>query len=106
MTTFFFLQVPGAQNQTNPDFEPSVTFSLMDVPEVINIFNKDFVIAGLIAFKPPLVDGDIGHYVCMSKLNSNWEVFDDNNSKNSSVNKSAKSYVIIHTLMYVTSEKK
>lgn len=100
---FFWFQVPDAKYQVNSDFEPSAVFTLSDVPEVIQIFDKEFAIAGIIAFKPPVINGDIGHYVCMSKLNNFWEVFDDNND--SSVNKAGKSDVLVHTLMYVTAEK-
>lgn len=76
----------------------------MDIPETIKISDIDFVIAGAIVFIPPIVDGDIGHYVCADKINNQWEIYDDLESK-SPQNKSSNASVIIHALMYVISEK-
>lgn len=77
----------------------------MDIPEAINILNKDFVIVGAIVFIPPIMDGDIGHYVCVSKIKNQWEIYDDNDTK-SPKNKSPRSNVLIDALMFVVSEKK
>lgn len=84
-------------------FETDMQWKLVDIPETITIENQHFVIAGAIVFIPPL-SGDIGHYVCACKVNNQWEVYDDQDSK-SPKRKSARSNVTIHALMYVISEK-
>lgn len=78
-------------------------FRLMNVPEAIKILDKDFIIAGAIVFIPPIMDGDIGHYVCAIKMNNQWVVYDDNDSK-SPKNKSSAALILIHALMYVVPE--
>lgn len=77
---------------------------LKDVPEVTSFLNKVFVINGAILYYPPVVDSDIGHNVCAIKVNNEWEVYDDNDSK--SPNRiSSKADVIAQILMYVISEE-
>lgn len=72
----------------------------MEIPELINVFDKNFVVAGAIIFIPPLIEGDIGHYICANKMNDQWVITDDNDSKTPR-NVSSKSTYCIHTLMYV-----
>lgn len=85
-------------------YETEMQYKLKDIPEIITISNKHFVIVGAIVFIPPIVDGDVGHYICADKVNNQWEIYDDLDSK-SPKNKSSQANVIIHALMYVISEK-
>lgn len=101
--TIIFFQISGTeiQNSVDTDYEDNSHFKLMEIPQVINIFGENFVIAGAIIFIPPLIEGDIGHYVCANKINNQWEIIDDNDSKTPRVTSSKSSYCI-HALMYVT----
>lgn len=71
---FFVFQIPGASIEGDSDYETHFSFKLEETPEVINILDKSFVIAGVIAFIPSITDGDIGHYICISKINKQWEI--------------------------------
>lgn len=75
----------------------------MDVPDIINILDQKFAIAGAILHIPPIIDDDIGHHVCAVKINSSWETYDDKEKKNPK-NKSNKALVAIDALMYVIAE--
>lgn len=76
---------------------------MKDIPEVITILEKKYVIVGIIAFVPPIIDDDISHYVSMIKINNQWERYDDNDRKSPKI-VSTKTNVIIHTLMYIRCE--
>lgn len=53
----------------------------MHVPEVIKLLDTVFVVAGAIFYFPPVVDDDIGHNVCAIKINNQWEIYNDKDSK-------------------------
>lgn len=57
--------------------EEATKYKLSDLPEVIEIFDKSFVLAGALVFIHPIMANDIGHYICASKVNNSWEFYDD-----------------------------
>lgn len=80
-------------------FEESSVFKIKDVPLVINISSRKYVLFGLIVFHSPLSENDIGHYSAAIRLNNRWEMYDGLRSKPFSV--SAGQEAVIHCIFYV-----
>lgn len=56
---------------------------------------------GLIMFKPPFLQRDIGHYTAAIRINNKWEVFDDMRSQSYST--SPNQSAVIHCIFYIKS---
>lgn len=80
-------------------YEESAVFKIKDVPLVLNIFNQKYVLFGLAVFKPPLLQGDVGHYTSAIRINNKWEMYDDLRSRPFTV--SSKEKVVIHVMFYI-----
>lgn len=74
-------------------------YSLSSIPEVLEMFNKTFVLAGVTVIIHPVIQDDVPHYICATKVNNSWEFYDDKD-KGSPYTKSSREKVSIHTLMY------
>lgn len=93
------LQLPSCGNKQASMFEESAVFKIKDVPLVLSIFDQKYVLFGLVLFKPPIFDSDIGHYTCAIRLNNKFEMYDDMRAKPFSV--SANENAVIHCLFYI-----
>lgn len=83
-------------------FEKTAVFRIEEVPLVINIMKRKYVLFGLILFRPPFMETDIGHYTSAIRLNNKWEMFDDSRPKSYTVPNNAKA--VIHAIFYIKSD--
>lgn len=82
-------------------FEETAVFKIKDVPLVINVSKNKYVLFGLIMFKPPFLECDIGHYTAAIRINNKWEVFDDMRSQSYCI--SSNTSAVIHCILYIKS---
>ncbi|KAJ6639209.1 hypothetical protein Bhyg_11951 [Pseudolycoriella hygida] len=80
-------------------FEESAVFKICDVPLVLNVQNKNYVLFGIVIFNPPLLEEDIGHYIAAIRLNNRWECYDDLRTKPYPI--SGYTRAVIHCIFYV-----
>lgn len=83
-----------------PESELSPKHKLVDIP--IAIFNDQYILLAAFLYGPGTIDEDIGHYTVAIKLNENWQLFDDCESKPKEINNQHSA--IISALFYVKNE--
>lgn len=70
---------------------------------IIELNGDNFMLQGVIIFKPPIIDDDLGHYMCAVRINNNWELYDDMDSQPRLKKKRDK--VCIHAVFYINGKK-
>lgn len=61
--------------------------------------NRTYVVSSAVLFSPPVVENEIGHYVCAVRFNKSWEVYDD--LRNGTYSLRTIDKVHIHALHYI-----
>lgn len=83
------------------DTERIVTYKLSQLKQSIELDKKRYSLFGMILFQPPVVHGDLGHYVTAVNVKETYFVFDDLRSTLYRLETDAET--VIHCLLYIDS---
>lgn len=91
-------------NDSGPSmFEKQKAVKLESLPLRLKMQQKTYILHGAIAFDPPQLLNEIGHYKACVRVNDKWAVYDDLKKDSSSVRNSTE--IIIHCLIFIQQEK-
>lgn len=75
------------------------TWKIDEIPAVLKLDERHYILQGAIVFVPPITIDDIGHYKCIIKINQSWESYDDKETKPDMLKKNTS--VVLHSIFYV-----
>lgn len=88
----------------NPkSYEKSVQKPLKDIPLIITLDGRSYLLAAAILFAPPSNATGLGHYTTAVRINDKFEVYDDLRPNTFTVDNDLP--VCIHCLLYVSPNK-
>lgn len=83
-------------------YEKSDQKPLKDIPLIITLDGRSYLLAAVILFAPPSNVTGLGHFTTAVRINDKFEIFDDLRTNTYTVDN--KLIVCIHSMLYVSAE--
>lgn len=84
-------------------YEKSEQKPLKDIPVIITLDGRSYLLAAAILFAPPSNATGLGHYIAAVRINDKFEVYDDLRPNTFTIGNDLP--VCIHCLLYVSPNK-